>query len=150
MIKRDQCNEGAAMEWFILLLVIAGGAGFFWYRNSQGQAGRGEAHRASAKGARRQATGAVHRAVELRACDRPCKVAIEIAGKRFLVRDAPALPLPDCHRKHCRCHYENFDDRRVGPRRDTSLYGVSVAKTREGGNRRKRGGRRSSDGRRGS
>jgi hypothetical protein len=65
------------------------------------------------------------------------------------VRSAPVLPLPGCHRSHCKCHYENFDDRRVGPRRDNSLYGVSVGKTREGGNRRVGSGRRASDRRRG-
>ncbi|GHT91696.1 hypothetical protein FACS1894116_00680 [Betaproteobacteria bacterium] len=139
------------MGWFILLLVVAGAGGFVWYRYSQQeQAGGGGAQRRSSRGARGKTAGAVHRAVELKPCDKPCELAYDISGKRFLVRDAPALPLPGCHRSRCKCRYEHFDDRRVGPRRDTSLYGVSVGKTREGGNRRASLGRRSSDRRRGS
>jgi len=47
-----------------------------------------------------------------------CPAALALKGKRFLSRDAPRLPLPECDQPlDCRCVYRHFDDRRAGPRR---------------------------------
>jgi len=41
-----------------------------------------------------------------------CDAAVEIAGTRFLVVDAPQLPLSDCTARQCRCKYQHHEDRR--------------------------------------
>jgi hypothetical protein len=53
-----------------------------------------------------------------------CFAARELAGKRFLVRDVPKLPLADCNRPHCECRYRRHADRRAGPRRAADRGGV--------------------------
>jgi hypothetical protein len=47
----------------------------------------------------------------------PCQTAIELADTRFLLADAPTLPLPDCSSSACRCFYKRYDDRRFEERR---------------------------------
>jgi len=41
-----------------------------------------------------------------------CDAAVRIAGARYLVAEAPQLPLPDCTARQCRCKYEHYEDRR--------------------------------------
>lgn len=43
-----------------------------------------------------------------------CGAALALRGKRFLSREAPAVPLPDCGAARCTCTYLHFDDRRSG------------------------------------
>jgi hypothetical protein len=53
-----------------------------------------------------------------------CAKAHELSrGKRrFLVGEAPALPLQDCtHAESCGCHYASFTDRRLTDRREASF-----------------------------
>jgi hypothetical protein len=52
-----------------------------------------------------------------------CKSARALAGKRFLVAEAPSLPLQSCN-VHCKCTYRSYDDRRQEPRRSADV-GVS-------------------------
>ena len=47
----------------------------------------------------------------------PCQTAIELADERFLLADAPMLPLPGCNSNSCRCGYARQDDRRDFDRR---------------------------------
>jgi len=56
---------------------------------------------------------------------RPCAQARALAGKRFLSREAPTLPLKDCGSPQCECRYEHHDDRRKGGRRAHDI-GVSI------------------------
>jgi hypothetical protein len=42
----------------------------------------------------------------------PCRMAEELADQRFLLSDAPPLPLPGCEVQVCHCHYQRFQDRR--------------------------------------
>jgi hypothetical protein len=42
-----------------------------------------------------------------------CDAALNIAGTRFLVADAPELPLPKCTSCRCRCKYRHYEDRRA-------------------------------------
>ena len=47
-----------------------------------------------------------------------CKAAESGKTRRWLSREAPMLPLPDCTRTDtCQCTYQHHDDRRVGGRR---------------------------------
>ena len=71
-----------------------------------------------------------------------CDAVVEIEGVRFLSREAPQLPLPDCTNPDCRCTYQHFDDRRQGPRRDSDV-GLPSKPPEE--DRRQRRGRRSTD-----
>jgi hypothetical protein len=50
-----------------------------------------------------------------------CAKAVALHDKRFLARDAPALPLKGCTRSAaCNCIYRHYADRRAGPRRDAA------------------------------
>ncbi|MDR2032421.1 MAG: hypothetical protein LBP86_09290 [Azoarcus sp.] len=139
------------LAWVLLILLIAGlVAGAFFYIRSQMQEeqkhGGGGAVFSRSKGAPVQLYA--YRATELQLCVDPCEIGFSIAGKRLLRENAPALPLPGCRRKECDCCYIQHDDRRSSqPRRDVSLYGISVSKARQGEERRKRGliGRRKTD-----
>jgi hypothetical protein len=49
-----------------------------------------------------------------------CAKAVALRDKRFLARDAPALPLKGCTLSAaCNCMYRHYTDRRAGARRDT-------------------------------
>lgn len=60
-----------------------------------------------------------------------CDSAKKLKDKRFLSKDAPTLPLPDCNEAECHCRYLHHEDRR-GQTEDrrvdfgvtSELYGV--------------------------
>jgi hypothetical protein len=54
---------------------------------------------------------------------RCCPACDALVGRRFLPREAPPLPLPDCHRRECRCVYRHHADRRDGHARRASDSG---------------------------
>jgi hypothetical protein len=70
-----------------------------------------------------------------------CDAAHALRGRRFLSRDAPRLPLPDCNREaECQCKYQHLADRRGDPRRaDDTAVGMA---SRAGSNERRRPGER--------
>lgn len=73
-----------------------------------------------------------------------CEAARKLSEHRFLVRDAPALPVPGCTmRERCQCRYLKHKDRRGGPRRLMD-FGMT-ARLFDGRERRLRGGRREED-----
>jgi hypothetical protein len=84
-------------------------------------------------------------AVSIVTGSQPCAAAARLTRKRFLSREAPALPLKGCDQEHCACRYDHHDDRRKGPRRASEM-GVSVdgydGRDKRGGPKR---GRRKSD-----
>jgi hypothetical protein len=83
-------------------------------------------------------------AVSIAAREGACEQAQQLAGKRFLSAEAPALPLPDCSKGgRCRCVYKHHEDRREGPRRMSEQNGLPGVQPRV--NRRAGRGRRSSD-----
>ncbi len=67
----------------------------------------------------------LHHAVSILPGSRPCAAARKLRGKRFLSRQAPTLPLPECSRSDCECRYQHHGDRRDGGRRARDL-GVSI------------------------
>jgi len=83
-------------------------------------------------------------AVSVKAGPRCCQAAKSMAGMRFLSRQAPLLPLPQCDAATCECRYLHHDDRRDLPRRATDGASVKGGPPFAGQDRRKsRGDRRS-------
>ena len=92
-------------------------------------------------GAKPQATKRWH-AVSIAAPPTACDAARACKGKRFLSREAPHLPLPECNAARCECKYRHYADRRGGPRRGDDR---GVPKARVDTNRRGARGRRAAD-----
>jgi hypothetical protein len=58
-----------------------------------------------------------------------CARATALTSKRFLAREAPALPLRGCtFASACNCRYQHYVDRRAGPRRDDDVSGGRTTK----------------------
>lgn len=69
-----------------------------------------------------------------------CAMAKKFAEHRFLLRDAPVLPLPQCSMpERCECRYLRFKDRRTENRRADDF---GAATRRYGSDRRARGRRK--------
>ena len=80
--------------------------------------------------------------------DGACFAARELAGKRFLTRQVPKIPLRDCNYPNCHCTYRRHRDRRLLNRRASDCGGeVTSARLRPADDRRSspRPGRRASD-----
>ena len=73
-----------------------------------------------------------------------CKDAKALSGKRFLMRNAPVLPLKGCNLPVCNCRYVKYEDRRQEPRRD-SEYGIRSSFVRDVERRGSGRGRRKTD-----
>jgi len=57
-------------------------------------------------------------------CEQSCAASQALAGKRFLVEDAPRLPLEGCDKiGTCACKYHNYPDRRQDEER-RNVYGA--------------------------
>ncbi len=72
------------------------------------------------------------KAVAILANDEACAAARLLRGKRFLSRNAPRLPLPECSKQDsCDCKYRHLGDRRGPPRRagDEGTFLRPVRKT---------------------
>jgi hypothetical protein len=55
--------------------------------------------------------------VEIRTRSGACRAAHALQGRRFLSKDAPSLPLPDCTHVQCACSFSKLPDRRTEGRR---------------------------------
>lgn len=87
-------------------------------------------------------TGGDYRAVSFAPSIECYAAAKNAAGKRYLLREAPRLPLADCSMPaNCSCKFRKHADRRDGDRR---LFGTAESsRWFAGSERRKRGRRRS-------
>ena len=56
----------------------------------------------------------------------PCPAARELRDHRFLIGDAPALPLADCTSKNCTCRIRQHRDRRVEGNHSDRRLGVGL------------------------
>jgi hypothetical protein len=76
-----------------------------------------------------------------------CPAAEEIRGRRFLVDEAPMLPLAECRWSKCNCRYTHHSDRRsgTGDRRRTAAARDGDRVAWSGMERREQPGRRASD-----
>ena len=52
-----------------------------------------------------------------------CAAARKLEAKRFLAKEAPPLPLPNCTAKKCGCRFTHYADRRDEQRRENSRIG---------------------------
>ena len=93
-------------------------------------------------GAKPSHAGADYRAVSLAPNIKCFAAAKDAAGKRYLLREAPRLPLADCKTPaNCSCKFRKHADRRDEDRR---LFGkTETGRWFAGSERRNRGGRRS-------
>jgi hypothetical protein len=83
-----------------------------------------------------------YRAVSLVSSSGRCAAAKDAAGKRYLLREAPRLPLAACTMPtNCSCKFRKNSDRRDGDRR--LLGETETNRWFSGPESRKRGGRRS-------
>lgn len=59
-------------------------------------------------------TGVPHpyHCVAIRYPDGACIAVQRLSGQRFLSKEAPPIPLPECDAANCRCRYVHFEDRR--------------------------------------
>ena len=71
-----------------------------------------------------------------------CRAANNIRGERYLINQAPPLPLAACESTQCRCKYIHFADRRTDERRDFPAPPSMLGKQREEKERRSRQDRR--------
>jgi hypothetical protein len=74
-----------------------------------------------------------------------CEAVKALAGRRFLSKEAPTMPLPGCTASACRCAYKHHNDRRSTRRRAVDRAGPPTRGPR-GDERRHSPGRRSTDG----
>jgi hypothetical protein len=82
------------------------------------------------------------RAVSVAPTRASCPAAVAIRDKRFLVAEAPTLPLPMCTWPlSCPCKLKVHDDRRARPRRESAADELKKARKE----RRQTTGRRATD-----
>jgi len=88
-----------------------------------------------------------YRAVAIMIGDCACEPVRALSGTRFLVSDAPHVPLPGCTVRKCGCTYERYLDRRNqnGDRRAEYSALTSVYTTIGNTERRRRRERRAAD-----
>ena len=100
-------------------------------------------HRADVRHARQKlanSSGGEYAAVSIHTARNGCPAAERIRGNRFLVREAPRLPLAQCNWSKCQCTYAHHYDRRTG-NGDRRRHRESFA----GNDRRDSFGRREAD-----
>ena len=100
-------------------------------------------HRADVRHARQKlanSSGGEYAAVSIHTARNGCPAAERIKGNRFLVREAPRLPLAQCNWSKCQCTYAHHYDRRTG-NGDRRRHRESFA----GNDRRDSFGRREAD-----
>ena len=84
-----------------------------------------------------------YRAVRIVAANRGCPAAQALVGRRFLLSEAPRLPLERCNQIfRCRCSYKHYPDRRSGDDRrqifgSLSKDAMGPANKRSGRDRRR-------------
>jgi hypothetical protein len=84
-------------------------------------------------------------AISVEAKSSSCAVAQDLRKQRFLLKEAPKLPLQGCSKgASCLCTYKHHDDRRSKPRRKEGASVSSNGKA-QGSERRTIRGRRSDD-----
>ena len=65
----------------------------------------------------RKKAGGRFGAVEIRPRGGACRGALRLRGRRFLAKNAPALPLQECAAERCMCIFSKLPDRRTDARR---------------------------------
>jgi len=96
---------------------------------------RGWFTRLFAKRAKKPRASKYH-AVAIRCEKNACQAAQDNQSERHLSAEAPLLPLKQCDRPdQCKCHYQHYDDRRGGSRRNSD-HGLTAQTDSERAERR--------------
>ena len=90
-------------------VLIGAAAAAYWYL-----AGRGAAR---ASRVRQIMPRTQFSSAEIRLHRDACEPARALRGRRFLAKESPALPLPDCSAPRCSCSFVKLPDRRTDDRR---------------------------------
>ena len=137
------------MELFLAVLVVIIGAAVFLMRRSPApaRATNSRTKPPPADRANKQGESTRYQAVSIMTATTCCGGAQEIEGKRYLVREAPKLPLAACDNTTCKCGYMRYPDRREdeGDRRGPPGLKSELFALNEGEERRNSRGRRWAD-----
>ncbi len=138
---------------FIAALVIAAGTAF-WLKQSRPASPRAHvapqakaAPPGKASQSKTSKSGGRFAAVEIRTRSGACHRAQALEGRRFLAKDAPTLPLPDCKAAECSCAFSKLSDRRTEGRR-LDFGGLSASQFLDRNRRKNRDRRRAAQARR--
>ena len=137
------------MEIVLAVLVVVIGAAVFLMRRSPTPA-RATPTRAKSTPVDRsnkQGASTQFQAVSIMTPKACCGDARDIEGKRYLIREAPKLPLAGCDAGDCKCGYMRYPDRRddEGDRRGPPGLKSELFALNEGEERRSSRGRRWAD-----
>lgn len=129
------------MTVFLLLLVVGLFIAWYFYRQGSGKPQSRTDPRVQSK------SGGDYHAVSIKPGSYACSAVNEIAGQRFLAREAPELPLPGCTATNCGCHFVHYPDRRAGKDRRSPFGagGVAAATGKHARERRQGKDRRNED-----
>ena len=102
------------MELILAVAVVAIGAALVFMRRSPApsRAAPARARAASADRANKLGASTQYQAVSIMTPKACCGDARELEGKRYLVHEAPKLPLVSCDVNACKCGYMRYPDRR--------------------------------------
>jgi hypothetical protein len=104
-------------------------------------------HKLDSHGRYRAPSTHSYHAVTVCAMEGGCEAVNKLPQRRYLVDEAPLLPLPDCTVERCNCRYNHHQDRREPEHeRRASLVAATTKQASEGGrDRRRPRGRRRAD-----
>ena len=78
-----------------------------------------------AQSAKPNSTSTDYRAASLQVEKTSCAAALDLAGKRFLAAEIPAIPLKECDRiGDCPCKFRKYSDRRSDDDRRSNSYAI--------------------------
>ena len=81
-------------------------------------------------------------AISIRPGENSCSAALRMEGERFLLAEAPDLPLEACDQTICNCKFRNHADRRSNGDRRESAGQYGRFRPRLGGDERRLSGER--------
>ena len=103
--------------WILVIFGIAAAAFFLTRARSK----------AASKTKNQTKSKSTHAGLEFMPDKHCCDAAINMGGRRFLISEAPKVPLANCGDPGlCRCQYRNVDDRRVGDDRRSIVGALST------------------------
>ena len=77
-------------------------------------------------------------AAEIKFDDCACEAVMAMQGQRFLVRDVPPLPVPDCDKPNCKCSYARYRDRRHWTEDRRAFYSLKTSHYIQGDGKERR------------
>ena len=129
------------MKTILLLLVVGLLVAWLFYRQGLDRPATRQDRRISLPG-----SSSDYHAVSIKPGAYACNEANEIAGQRFLAKEAPEIPLPGCTSSNCECHFVHHNDRRTGKdRRSPFTSGGIAAATGKFAEERRQGKERRDD-----